>query len=375
MLDLLLKNVRTINGERLEIAIQDGKFKEIGKNITTQAKNVITLEDNQMVSAGWIDSHVHCYEKMSLYYDFPDEIGIKKGVTTIVDAGSSGENNIRDFYEMSQKANTNVFALMNISKNGIVTQDELADLSNINQSKNLERINELSEFIIGIKARMSKTVVGQNNVEPLKLAKKLQKLTSNLPLMVHIGSAPPKLIDVLNLLEKNDIVTHCYNGKPNGILDSDNEIKEFVRKAYDRGIIFDVGHGTDSFNFNVGKVAVEKGLLPKSVSTDIYHRNRENGPVYDLATTIEKMLLIGITLQDAIEMVTINPAKMFHLSQKGKIEKGLDGDLTIFTLTSSEVDLVDSNNNHQKGSCQIRPSACVVGGKFYQVKEDSHGHI
>lgn len=112
---------------------------------------------------------------MSLYYDYPDEVGVKNGVTTIVDAGSTGENNIREFYELTKKSKTNVYALLNISRDGIVHQDELADLSKVDETKNLERIKELSEFIIGIKARMSKSVIGQNGVKPLVMAKALQK--------------------------------------------------------------------------------------------------------------------------------------------------------------------------------------------------------
>ena len=90
---------------------------------------------------------------MSLYYDYPDEVGVKNGVTTIVDAGSTGENNIDEFYKIAKKSKTNVYALLNISKDGIVFQDELADLTKVNEAKNLERIQELSEFIIGIKRR------------------------------------------------------------------------------------------------------------------------------------------------------------------------------------------------------------------------------
>lgn len=366
MLDLKMINGRSILNEPIEIGVKDKKIAVVSSYIEEDALEVIDV-DNQYISFGWIDAHVHCYEKMSLYYDYPDEIGVKKGVTTVIDAGSSGQNNIREFYDLTRKSKTNVFALMNISKYGIVEQDELADLMKINQDKNYERIKELSDFIVGIKARMSKTVVGNNNVIPLEMAKELQSKFDKLPLMVHIGSAPPNLSEVLSLLDEGDIVTHCYNGKLNGILSGEGKIKSFVWEAYRRGIIFDVGHGTDSFNFEVAKEAIKEGLLCQSISTDIYHRNRENGPVHDLATTLEKMLALGISLAKAIEMVTINPANMFHLKNKGQLTVGMDADLTIFDLVEEEKKLTDSNGNEVIIQKRIKLTNCVVSGEIYEI--------
>ena len=368
MLDLIIKEGRTLTGEPLEVGIQSGKIVLISSAINEPSRSVISAKE-AIISAGWIDSHVHCYEKMDLYYDFPDEIGIKKGVTTVIDAGTAGEKNIGDFYQLAQQAKTNVFALMNISEDGIVHQDELADLSKINQEKNLARLAQFPKFIVGIKARMSKTVVGDNGILPLKLAKELQKKAKGIPLMVHIGSAPPTLDEVLSLLESGDIVTHCYNGKPNGIMDKNEKVKPFVLDAYSRGILFDIGHGTDSFNFKVGKKSVQENFLCQTISTDIYHRNRENGPVFDLATTMEKALYLGISLENVLKMVTENPAKNFHLTTKGVLEVGKDADLTLFKIKNKEKYLIDSNGNEAIISKEIQPTMTIVGGKVYPVEE------
>lgn len=366
MLDLKIINGLSVTNEPLEVGIKNGKIIEINKILESDAKRTLDIK-GQFISAGWIDSHVHCYEKMNLYYDYPDEIGVKTGVTSVIDAGSSGESNIKEFYELAKKAKTNIYALMNISKFGIVEQDELADLEKIDETKNIARINELSDFIIGIKARMSKTVVGENNITPLDLAKKLQSKFEHLPLMVHIGSAPPTLEDILMRLDKGDIVTHCYNGKPNGILNSSGNVEEYVWEAYEKGIIFDIGHGTDSFNFNVAKEAVKEGLLCQTISTDIYHRNRESGPVYDLATTLDKMINVGFTLENVIEMVTKKPAEIFGLKTKGQLKEGFDADLTIFTIEKEDKMLIDSNQNELLISESIKPTYCLVSGKEYEV--------
>lgn len=369
MLDLVIKNGRTIDNRPIEIGIKAEKIAIVSEEITELSQSLFDAKE-AIISAGWIDSHVHCYEKMSLYYDFPDEIGIKKGVTTVIDAGTAGEKNIEDFYQISKNAKTNVLAMMNISESGIVYQDELADLSKINEEKNLDRIAQLPDFIVGIKARISKTVVGNNGVVPLKMAKQLQRKANHLPLMVHIGSAPPTLDEVLELLEVGDIVTHCYNGKPNGILDEKGQLKPFVIDAYKRGVLFDIGHGTDSFNFKVGKKAIQEAFLCQTISTDIYHRNRENGPVYDLATTMEKALYLGIDKQEVLKMVTENPAKNFHLDSKGQLEVGKDADLTLFKFEDAEKVLIDSNGNEVTITQQIHPIAAVVGGEVHVIEEE-----
>lgn len=368
MYDLIIKNARTLDNEPVEIAITAGKITEIAPEISAQAQDFYDAQGD-FVSAGWIDAHVHCYEKMSLYYDYPDEVGVKNGVTTIVDAGSTGENNIKAFREIVKTAKTNVYALMNISKDGIVFQDELADLTKVDEAKNLERIAELDDFIIGIKARMSKSVIGQNGVKPLIMAKALQKKT-NLPLMVHIGTAPVELEELMTYLDAGDIVTHCFNGKDNGILDKNGQIKDFAKKAYENGIHFDIGHGTESFNFQVALQAKSENILADSISTDIYSRNRLDGPVYNLATTMEKLIYVGYSLQQVVDRVTKAPAKALKLKSKGQLAVGFDADLTFFQVKNGHSKaLSDSNQETVESSVQISPTAAAIAGTVYPVIE------
>lgn len=368
MYDLLLINGRTIAEEQLSIAITDKKIKKIAPQIEAEATKTIDLK-NAYVSAGWIDDHLHCYEKMTLYYDTPDKGGVESGVTTIIDAGTTGAENIGDFYQLAKQAKTNVFALLNISKWGIIAQDELADLSKIKENLVHETLAKFPDFVIGIKARMSKTVVGPNDIIPLDLAKKIQKANQNLPLMVHIGSAPPKLDEVLARMDTTDVLTHCFNGKPNGILDTESDtIKDFAWEAYQRGVVFDIGHGTDSFNFHVAETAFKEGLFAHTISTDLYHGNRENGPVYDMATTLEKMHIVGYSWREIIEKITVAPAKYFNLTTKGHLAEGYDADLTIFTIEAGQKILTDSNGFTRTATELIKPQLTVVGGEVYDTK-------
>lgn len=365
MFDLIIRNAQTIDGKHFEIGITDGKITSIGPTISGEARQEVALTGDEYLSAGWIDDHVHCFEKMNLYYDYPDQIGVEKGVTTVIDAGTTGAENIGEFYELAEAAKTNVYALLNISKWGIVEQDELADLSKIQESLIKQALADLPEFIVGIKARMSKTVIGENGITPLEMAKEIQD-KHRLPLMVHIGSAPPDLEEILDHLSAGDVITHCFNGKVNGILDQEtHEIKDFAWDAYKKGIVFDIGHGTDSFNFDVAEQAFKEGMKAKSISTDIYIRNRKNGPVYDLATTMEKLYVVGYSWQEIIEKVTIEPARNFHLAGKGVIEEACDADLTIFSFKEEAKELVDSNGNTRITPQQIFPVKTIIGGVIY----------
>lgn len=368
-MDMIIKNGKNIHGEKVEVAIENGLIQEVASEIKMEEQvKVIDLENNSFVSAGWIDDHVHCYEKMDLYYDTPDKIGVDKGVTTVIDAGSTGADNIAAFYDMAKVSKTNVRALLNISKTGIVAQNELEDLENVDISLINHSLKQFSEFIVGLKARMSQSVVGLNNYKPLKKIEHLRKEHPILPMMVHIGSAPPKLKDVFHYMRQGDILTHCFNGKENGVVNQKTEkIRTEAWEAYQKGIRFDIGHGTDSFNFNVAEFAFKEKLLSDSISTDIYHKNRDNGPVYDLATTMEKMHVIGYAWEEIIRQVTLVPAESFHLDRKGRLEKGMDADLTIFNMIEKEKTLVDSNGNRRLTSEQIVPTSVIIGGEFYDI--------
>ena len=247
-----------------DIALKDGKIAALG-DVDGPALKTIELGGECYVSAGWIDSHVHCYPKSPIYHDQPDSVGIATGVTTVVDAGSTGADDIDDFYTLTREAATEVYALLNISRVGLIVQNELANMANIDADAVREAVKRHPDFIVGLKARMSSSVVGENGITPLDRAKAMQKENGDLPLMVHIGNNPPDLDEIAERLSAGDIITHCYNGKPNRILTPQGELRASVTRAISRGVRLDVGHGTASLSFAVAKRAIELGILPPSV--------------------------------------------------------------------------------------------------------------
>jgi dihydroorotase len=184
---------------------------------------------------------------------------------------------------------------------------------------------------------MSKTVIGDNGITPLEMAKKIQAENKHLPLMVHVGSAPPELEEILSVMEKGDVLTHCFNGKINGILDTESDtIKPFVWDAYNKGIIFDIGHGTDSFNFHVAQTALREEMKATSISTDIYIRNRTNGPVYDMATTMEKLFVVGYSWEEILEKLQKCQQTTLVLKIKGKFKPAMTRTLLYLRLKTKK---------------------------------------
>ncbi|EIQ53093.1 hypothetical protein SF123566_7356 [Shigella flexneri 1235-66] len=373
MFDLLLRGTRLVDDTVSDIALKDGKIAALG-NVDGSALKTIELGGECYVSAGWIDSHVHCYPKSPIYHDQPDSVGIATGVTTVVDAGSTGADDIDDFYTLTREAATEVYALLNISRVGLIAQNELANMANIDADAVRQAVKRHPDFIVGLKARMSSSVVGVNGITPLDRAKEMQKENGDLPLMVHIGNNPPNLDEIAERLSAGDIITHCYNGKPNRILTPQGELRTSVTRALQRGVRLDVGHGTASLSFAVAKRAIGLGILPHTISSDIYCRNRISGPVFSLANVMSKFLAMGMSLPQVIECVTANAADGLRLKQKGRLQPGLDADLTLFTLKRQPTVLVDAENDSLQAEQLLVPLAAIRAGKGYMTEQGSAEH-
>lgn len=373
MFDLLLRRARLVDDTVCDIAVQDGKIAALGE-INGPAVKTVDLQGEIFVSAGWIDSHVHCYPKSPIYHDEPDCVGIATGVTTVVDAGSTGADDIDDFYTLTRDAATEVYALLNISRVGLIAQNELANMANIDADAVKQAVQRHPDFIVGLKARMSSSVVGENGITPLDRAKAMQKENGGLPLMVHIGNNPPDLDEIAERLSAGDIITHCFNGKPNRILTPEGELRASVTRAIQRGVRLDVGHGTASLSFAVAKRAIGLGILPHTISSDIYCRNRISGPVHSLANVMSKFLAIGMSLPQVIECVTANAADGLNLKTKGRLQPGLDADFTLFTLKRQPSVLVDAENDSLQAEKLLVPLAAIRAGKGYMTEQGSAEH-
>lgn len=365
MYDMIIRAGRLGNGQLVDVAIKHGKIAALGSlPESTEAKHTLTLGGQVHVSAGWIDGHTHCYPASPLYHDEPDKVGVASGVTTVIDAGSTGADDVDDFQRLAATCKTRVHALLNISRIGLLRQNELADPADIDPVLAQAAIRRHPGFIVGIKARMSGSVVGESGLQPLRMAKQIQQANGNLPLMVHVGNTPPDLDEIVALLGEGDLLTHCFNGKPNRILTPAGELRQAVREAMRRGLLLDIGHGGASFSFEVAELAIAQGILPHTISSDIYCKNRIKGPVYSLAHVMSKFFAIGMTLEQVLACVTHQAADALRLPGKGRLEVGADADITLFEVSCGPTLFTDTEAGTRNGDRQLLPLAALVGGEL-----------
>ncbi|WMX34592.1 amidohydrolase/deacetylase family metallohydrolase [Aeromonas caviae] len=365
MYDMIIRAGRLGNGQLVDVAIKHGKIAALGSlPESTEAKQTLTLGGQVHVSAGWIDGHTHCYPASPLYHDEPDKVGVASGVTTVIDAGSTGADDVDDFQRIAATCKTRVHALLNISRIGLLRQNELADPADIDPVLAQAAIRRHPGFIVGIKARMSGSVVGESGLQPLRMAKQIQQANGNLPLMVHVGNTPPDLDEIVALLGEGDLLTHCFNGKPNRILTPAGELRQAVREAMRRGLLLDIGHGGASFSFEVAELAIAQGILPHTISSDIYCKNRIKGPVYSLAHVMSKFFAIGMTLEQVLACVTHQAADALRLPGKGRLEVGADADITLFEVSCGPALFTDTEAGARNGDRQLLPLAALVGGEL-----------
>ncbi|WP_219834979.1 amidohydrolase/deacetylase family metallohydrolase [Paenibacillus sp. R14(2021)] len=358
----VLRGAKLTDGRAVDIAIEDGVIRAVTAVGCTADGQTMDCT-GWYVSSGWIDLHVHAFPAFHPYGDEIDEIGVKQGVAVIVDAGSCGADRIGDLAASREKAMTTVFALLNVSKIGLQRIDELSDLAWLDRELALHTVHAYSDFIVGWKARMSGSVVRNNGIQPLLIARELAE-ASGLPLMVHIGSAPPRIEDILPLLEKEDVVTHYLNGKSNNLFDGNGRPLQELTEAVARGVRLDVGHGTASFSFRTAEAALQSGIGFDTISSDIYRGNRQNGPVYSLAHVMSKFLCLGYPLEEVVDAVTVRAAAWLRKPELGRIQAGDHANLTLFAIEEEPVVFVDSEGGTRRGDHQIKPKGVFANGRF-----------
>mgnify|MGYP001086476584 CR=1 FL=1 len=367
---LLIKKAKILGGRGIEegsvadlLIDGEGYIADIGRGLEAPEGVSIIDGEGSYVSPGWIDLHTHVYYGGTDLSIQPSEVGPSTGVHVLADAGSAGEANFIGFRDyVIQRHDFPIVSYLNVGSIGLVKTNHISELSGYKSfdiDNILKRVDDNREFIRGIKVRASHVILRDWGITPVKVAKKVAQL-AHLPLVVHVGEVPPLLEEILPVLSEGDLVTHCYHGKLGGSIIVDSAVMDCVKDAVERGVLLDVGHGGASFSFPVAKIALQEGLAPFSISTDLHVFNVQ-GPVWDLATTMSKMLAVGLPLQDVIEAVTTKPAGFLGLEQYGHIEIGSKANFTLFHLLDKDLVAHDSQGNQLRLERFIQPWLVVRG--------------
>ncbi|MBB3999520.1 amidohydrolase/deacetylase family metallohydrolase [Aureimonas pseudogalii] len=374
---ILIRNVRPVGftpgaapAAATDILVgADGRIRSVGPALPPTPGARIVEGGGAYVSPGWTDLHAHVWHGGTDISIRPKLAGMQRGVTTIVDAGSAGEATFHGFREyIIEPADERILAFLNIGSIGLVACNrvsELIDIRSIDIDRTIAVVEANRDLIVGIKCRASHVILGSWGITPVKVAKKVAKILK-LPMMIHVGEPPPTYDEVLELLRPGDIITHCFNGKAGGSIVEDEDLWDLVTKCADQGIRLDVGHGGASFSFKVAEIAIQRGLLPFSISTDL-HDHSLNGPVWDMATTMSKLLSVGMPFEAVVTASTTAPMSAVKLATDDLLGIGKVAELTVFDLVDSDLSVRDSQGATAKLHKMFEPRWAVRGAQLVRA--------
>jgi dihydroorotase len=375
--DLLIKGGKVIDPSQglegeYDVAVRAGKIASVAPGMPeAQAGHVIRAQ-GKIVTPGLIDLHVHVFPYVGPYGIEPDPYCVRRGVTSVIDAGTSGAFTFPAFRRfIIERAATRIRALLHVVSIGMVAgstpnMGELEDLRYCDPKLAAEAASKNRDLIVGFKIRFSKQYTGPNDLEGMRRAREAAD-EAGLPIMIHIGGSYSPLKELLALMKKGDVVTHSFNSHPNGLLDSGGKIVPEVLEARERGVLFDVGHGAGSFSFEVMEKCLNQGFLPDTISSDLYSANI-NGPVYDLVTTLSKFLLLGMNLHDVIARATVNSSRVFDFGASiGTLKPGSEADVSVLELKEGQFTFTDSDGKSRTGGSKLEAMTTVRGGKVFEA--------
>jgi dihydroorotase len=350
----------------MDVVIRDGNVAALGEAHAAAA----TVDARGLVlTPGFIDLHTHLYQDVSHYGVDADTYCFERGVTTAVDAGSSGAQTfpgLRRF--IVDRAETRILAFLHVAVQGMIADllGELEDLRWAAPDRVVATARQHPDVIVGVKVRLSYQTVGSDPEPALQLARQAADLL-RLPLMVHINDMKRPITWLLQYLGAGDIVTHCFHGNEGGILMSNGRVSPEVLRSRERGILFDVGHGSTSFTYRVARAALAQGFAPDTISSDL-HTHNVAGPVYDQATTLSKLIHLGMSLVDVIRATTTTPASAIKRDGTlGSIAPGREADLTAFELRPGSWPLTDGEGTIEVAEHLLVPRYVIRAGRVHEL--------
>jgi len=374
-LDLILKGGRIIDPSQkldqiADIGFAGGKVARIGPRLAPDGGSDVRDVSGHIVAPGLIDLHTHVYwGGTSLGID-AEEFCRKSGVTTCIDTGSAGPGNFAGFRRhVIEPCAVRILAYLHVSFAGIyafsrtVMVGESEELRLMAPAEAVAVAEANRDVIIGIKVRVGRNSSGTSGTAPLDIA--LQAANeAGLPLMCHIDFPPPSYEDVVERLRPGDVLTHAFRPFPNSPLDPQGRVKDVVRRARERGVRFDIGHGKGSFAFKTARGMLANGFYPDTISSDV-HALCIDGPAFDQVTTLSKFLCLGMPLDEVIAATTVNAAMALKRPELGSLKPGSVGDATVLSIREGRFDYVDVVGEHMTGDRRMVSDGVAIAGKWW----------
>jgi dihydroorotase len=355
-----------LRGQR-DIGIKNGQIAAVAPSIPADRSIQRIDASGKLVTPGLIDLHTHLCPHLGIGLPADELVGIT-ATTTAVSAGDAGAYTFGNFrHGVVPQSRTRLYGFVHISTIGLaggLAPGEMLNIDYANVDACAKTVAENADLVLGVKVRITDSVVGQNGLEPLRRAiRAAETAGKSFRVMCHIGAAPGSLSDLLDLLRPGDILTHAYSGAGNNTVQGGQLLPAALR-AKQRGVLVDVGHGGGSFDYTVCEPAMAQGFTPDTISSDI-HAVSINTPGYPtLPWVMSKFLNLGLSLDDVVAKATVEPAKIIgRVPGLGTLMVGAPADVSIFELVDGPVEFVDTRNNRRSGTKKLVPVLTIRGGR------------
>ena len=370
--DVLIKNGHVIDPSTgtdkiVDIAFAGEKMIDISQCKVTPSY-IIDAKDC-IVTPGFIDFHSHVFYGDNNSSCNPDSF-IPMGVTAAVDAGSAGWANFNSFYKsIVLSSRLRIKSYIAYSNYGIMNHPESYEIQDVNHERIAYFVNKYPGTILGLKLLMVQPSV--NDIEPLKRVIKLAEELS-VGVCVHVQASVVSMDDIAGILRPGDIFCHAFHGKNETILNKSGNVSSEVRKAKERGVVFDMCNGNNNFSFCVAQKAMEQGIYPDVISSDnTIDKINISQCVRSLPYVMSKMLAMGMDLFHVIKAVTETPANLMNMHGKiGSLAVGAYADIAITKVKNVRAIHIDSENSKMEVPRHFVPQMTICSGKIaYSCEE------
>lgn len=390
------QNLRAVR----DVAFNEGKVAAVEAGLSKEDAHEIVDVSGKLVTPGLIDIHGHYFEHIVPFSIAADVACLPNGVTTTLDAGSSGWTHFDGFREyIVKREKTRLFALVNLSALGMLHEHrhggfgptvvisggpkallpsesagELMDLRYAQVEEAVRCIKDNPNIALGVKIRLDINISGGDNIKTaLERARQVAELTDSF-IMVHVARIPVPLAQVFEELRPGDIVTHIFHSAENNILDEKGLVRTEVKEAKSKGIVFDIGAGY--FGKHISRAAIEQGILPSTISTDItkksFYEKLNSGRDFKIYTIPEVMtpyMAMGMSLEEVIAATTCNAAEAIRQKDVlGTLRVGSVGDAAVLNLEQGDFETIDTDGVPIQCDQQITPLMTIKDGKVWRAE-------
>ncbi|MDE8344746.1 MAG: amidohydrolase/deacetylase family metallohydrolase [Acidocella sp.] len=380
-----------------DIGIIDGKIAAIETNLPREAAAVWLDVTGKIVLPGMIDTHGHIYQHVTGKFGLnADLVGVKSGVTTVVDQGGPSCMTLPGFRAfIAEPAATNVLCFISAYLVGGLEghyYPELYGPAQVNVAHTVRVARENPDLVRGIKAHAEIGGASRWGLDVIRLGKEIAR-GCGLPLYIHLGQLWPEkagthidpddlVRELVPLMDEGDVLAHPFTRHPGGFISMQTgDVHPIVWAALARGVTVDVGHGSH-FSFEMARQVIAAGITPYTLGADMHGYNVKipNASVdivenpffgvapFNLTNAMSKMLHLGVSLPDVVASVTSNPARMLGMTgQMGTLAPGRAADISVVDMLRGAFELADNSGVSETASCLIHPDFCLKDGVFHKA--------